>query len=105
MTKSFDKQAIAQIGVIVLATVGSFGLGRLSVAQQYTREDSVSIVVPELEDLTLDTSKFAFVASKSGTRYYPKTCKAANRIKDENKVYFETKAEAEESGLTPATGC
>lgn len=105
MNKNFDKRAFAQIGVMVLATVGSFGLGRLSIVEQYAREDKVSIIVPELQDLTLDTSKFNYVASKSGTRYYPKNCKAANRIKDENKVYFETKVEAEESGLTPATGC
>lgn len=105
MNKYLDKKAVAEILIVILAAGGSFALGRLSVAQQAHSEDNVSVIVPVLPDLSLDTSKFAFVASKSGTKYYPKGCKAANRIKPENMVYFETKGEAEESGLTPAAGC
>jgi hypothetical protein len=51
------------------------------------------------------TSGGAYVASKNGTKYYLLSCSGANRIKAENKVYFATKAEAEKSGLTPATNC
>jgi len=47
----------------------------------------------------------SFVASKNGTKYYPVGCKSANRIKDENKIYFATAQEAELEGLTPAATC
>lgn len=47
----------------------------------------------------------AFVASKNGTKYYPVNCKSADRIKEENKVYFATAEEAELEDLTPASTC
>lgn len=39
-----------------------------------------------------------YVASKNGTKYHPIDSGTANRIKDENKVYFQTKEEAEKAG-------
>lgn len=47
----------------------------------------------------------AYVASKTGTKYYLPTCGTANRIKDENKVWFATKADAEKAGYEPSTAC
>lgn len=46
-----------------------------------------------------------YVASKSGTKYYLPTCSGAKRIKEENRVWFDTKADAEAAGYGPATGC
>lgn len=46
-----------------------------------------------------------FVASKTGSRYYPIDCKSSSRIKPENKIYFNTAADAEHAGLTLASGC
>jgi Tfp pilus assembly protein PilW len=46
-----------------------------------------------------------YVASKNGTKYYPVHCKSANRINEENKVYFSTPKEAELEGLTAASTC
>lgn len=46
-----------------------------------------------------------YVASKSGTRFYLPTCSGANRIKEENKIWFATEAEAEAAGFTPAAKC
>jgi hypothetical protein len=46
-----------------------------------------------------------YVASKSGTKYYLPSCSGAKRIKVENRVWFETKGEAEAAGYEPATGC
>jgi hypothetical protein len=45
------------------------------------------------------------VASKSGTKYYLPTCSGVGRIKEENKVWYATKADAEAAGLTPAANC
>lgn len=47
----------------------------------------------------------AYVASKTGTKYYLPWCGTANRIKEENKVWFATKAEAEAAGYEPAKNC
>lgn len=46
-----------------------------------------------------------FVASKNGTKYYLPSCGGAGRIKEENKVWFASKADAEASGYTPAANC
>lgn len=45
------------------------------------------------------------VASKNGKRYYYANCGGVNRIKQENRIYFNTKEEAEAKGLTLASGC
>lgn len=100
-----DKKSIALVSIIVLSCTASFGLGRLSVAEQARANDDVEIIVPKLGALGIDESNYKYLASKSGTRYYPIGCKSANRIKDENKVYFNTLEEAQEGGLTLASGC
>lgn len=46
-----------------------------------------------------------YVASKTGTKYYLPSCATAKRIKDENKVWFATKAAAEAAGYQPSTTC
>lgn len=46
-----------------------------------------------------------FMASINGTAYYPKGCPSANRIKEENIIWFTTKEEAEAQGYKPAQNC
>lgn len=46
-----------------------------------------------------------FVASANGKLYYPLNCKSAARIKEENRIYFATVAEAKSNGLTAAKSC
>ena len=47
----------------------------------------------------------AYVASKSGKRYYLPDCAGVSRIKEENKVWFKTKVDAESRGYSPAANC
>lgn len=47
----------------------------------------------------------AFVASKTGKKYYPADCAAGKRIKDANKVYFSTSAAAILAGYESASNC
>lgn len=103
--KTIDKKSIALVAIIVLTATASFGLGRLSIVEKYKADDQVAIIVPKLDNLNVDESLFNYVASKNGTKYYPTDCKGAARIKDENKVYFMTMEEAEESGLGQAANC
>ena len=51
------------------------------------------------------TTTGSYVASKSGTKYYLPWCGGVKRIKDENKVWFKTKDEAEGAGYSPAANC
>ena len=52
---------------------------------------------------TAETGKY--VASKNGSKYYLPSCGTANRIKEENKIYFNTKEEAEAAGFGPSSTC
>lgn len=68
-----------------------------------TSEASVSKAVQE--QVVVPKEGGGYVASKSGTRYYLPWCSGVSRIKEENKVWFSTKEEAEARGLTPAKNC
>ncbi len=46
-----------------------------------------------------------YVASKTGKSYHLPWCAGAKQIKEENKIYFSTKAEAEAAGYAPAKNC
>lgn len=46
-----------------------------------------------------------YVASKNGTKYHLPTCSGAKRIKEENKIWFDSKQEAEKAGYEPAKNC
>ncbi len=46
-----------------------------------------------------------FIASKNGAVYYPTACKYASRIKDENRLFFASVADAEGSGFKRSTQC
>lgn len=113
--------------VVVLVGFVSFFLGRLSVLS----EDKTAVVVSLPLNVTatstpqimpanaytgaLELTKVrataeanyagAFLASKNGTKYYPAGCSAANRIKEGNRVWFKTEAEAQARGLTRSTSC
>lgn len=44
----------------------------------------------------------AFVASANGKKYYLPDCSEARRINEENKIWFDSAEEAEESGYEPS---
>ena len=106
------KKDIFLILVIILVGLISFGLGRLSTVS----ENKTPITV---ENLTGSTALFTpgvnkndgsgeeklFVASKNGKKYHYPWCSGAQRINEENKIWFNTKEEAEKAGYTPASNC
>lgn len=126
----FNSQAgydIALALIVILVGFVSFFLGRLSVLS----EDKTAVVVSLPPDAiatstpqimpanaytgALELTKVrataeanyggAFLASKNGTKYYPAGCSAANRIKEGNRVWFKTEADAQARGLTRSTSC
>lgn len=46
-----------------------------------------------------------FMASINGKAYYPATCEAAKRIKEENRIWFNSREEAEADGYKLAQNC
>ncbi len=51
------------------------------------------------------TQNYAFVASKTGSKYYPVDCGSVSRIKPENRVYFATETAALEKGYERTSAC
>lgn len=108
------------LAIVVLVGIGAFGLGRLSVASD---QPALRVLYPDAKAAeplantaaVANTAKAgppapaagqgAYVASKSGTKYYLAACPAASRIKPENKVYFVSKDDAIAAGYGPAANC
>jgi hypothetical protein len=51
------------------------------------------------------TTEKQIVASKNGSVYHYIWCPGAKQIKEENKIYFNSKEEAEAAGYRPAKNC
>ena len=121
--------ALLVLCIILLAT-GSFGLGRFSVlTKQKTpirietlkQEAAVATGVGEKHAVVPPTSTPSpvvktpapsapttsgmYVASKNGTKYFLPWCGSAQNIKEENKIWFASKADAEKAGYSAAANC
>lgn len=94
------------VGVLILASSLSFGLGYL--AGQSAQEGS-GVVIEESPPVVATTSASQqsrrIVASRNGTKYYLSSCSGASRISDANKVYFASIVDAASAGYTPAANC
>ena len=108
--------------LIVLVALASFALGRLSALDQEKGEgiriiqgNEIASGSPDLSSGGIHESigkteagsepKGAYVGSKSGSTYHLPWCSGASRIKEENKIWFPTKGDAERLGYHPAGNC
>ncbi len=118
------KEDIFIVIIIVFVGLTSFGLGKLSAVEkerdqvatvldnQSLKVEGEVAIAPTLVQskakiatiITTNTSG-PLVASKNGTRYYYPNCSGVSRIKQENKIWFQSIAEAEAKGLTLASNC
>ncbi len=105
--------------LIVLVGLISFGLGKLSALEKTSAvvgtHNEINTVATALESSNLpiksvstpkaivENSEGMVFASKSGTRYYYPDC--SSRVKEENKIWFNSIEEAEATGRTLASGC
>lgn len=110
--KSFLRDDTTYMAILLfLVAIISFGLGRQSVTDVSTKQQSAGVIftdVPVLQNtlpLELDVIQTQVVVSKSGTKYHLLTCSGANRIKDENKIFFASAEFAQAAGYTPAANC
>jgi len=120
--------------IVILVGLGSFGLGRLSKEsknsgikieygdQNLTQEASVisatesSSFLPARNASQNDaggpntkkeqnSSGKNFFASSRGSKYYSLGCSAGKSLKQENRIYFTTKEEAERAGYELSSSC
>lgn len=121
-----NKSELFTAGIVFLVGFSSFGLGRLSVI--WPKKEPITIT--DEEDLKFPNKKLdfqseskpvipksaasatgsigikgKFVASRSSTYFHYPWCPGAQRIKEENKIWFQTKEEAESRGYKPASNC
>ncbi len=115
LTQSRKTSNYAIIVTIILLGILSFGLGRLS-ALSDKNEPRISICKNKNIEIKSDTTAITinsqekqkakqYVASKKGHVYHLPWCSGAKRIKETNKIWFETKKEAEKAGYKPAGNC
>ena len=101
--------------ILILATSASFGLGVLAgkdlggegaaTAQAGISIGSSTLPTPLPGSPEAPVATGTYVASKNGTKYYLPSCSGAGRIKDENRVWFQTADDALAAGYTPANAC
>ena len=118
-------KGILSILVIILVALGSFGLGRLSRDQVgpgiAVQEYNLANVINAVENTTTNNTKQniikptettksisagkSFFASSRGSKYYSIGCSGGKTLKEENKVWFSTKQEAENAGYELSSTC
>ncbi len=52
-----------------------------------------------------EATAHTYVGSKNGTKYHLPTCSGAKNIKEENRIWFGSREEAEAKGYQPASNC
>lgn len=114
-----NKRDLYAVFIIFLVGLGSFGLGRLSAVWRAKEPLKVNAIANPAQNPPINkkgpqtsavltpitTAKGQFVASKSGTSYHYPWCPGALKIKEENKVWFNTQEEAKSGGYKPAGNC
>lgn len=101
---------IVLAAVIILTALASFGLGRLSALGENKfpiKIESSASAKATADEATKNLKQTAnlFVASKNGQVFHLPSCPGAKQIKEENKIYFSSKEEAEKAGFRPAANC
>lgn len=104
--------------LIVLVGVGGFGLGKLvkveesrpPVTVENFTEAAVAAITPPVtggasSTVSTPVKTGKYLAARGGTAYYLPTCASAERIAEKNKIWFDTKEEAEKLGYRPAQNC
>ncbi|MEK7071470.1 MAG: hypothetical protein AAB943_00870 [Patescibacteria group bacterium] len=108
---------ILTVIIIILVGLASFGLGRLSknaqnagIKVEYAggvEKDVKDVLGPKSAVLGAEDTLAVktFFASNRGSKYYSIGCPGGKTIKEENKIYFSTKEEAERAGYELSASC
>lgn len=114
---NIDKVTIMYLFIIVVVGISSFGLGRISIDNGSSENNSIDITEAknlsknqdendsEILTTQIQSTEKRYVASKNGKMYYSIGCSGAKRIKKENEVWFSSKIDAEKSGYVLSSTC
>ena len=98
--------------LLILTSVTSFGLGRLSLEEiKSSPQKGVVSVIESISEADHKSENLIrlneknFVASKNGSKYHLPDCPGAKQMSEGNKIYFSTEEEARSSGYTKAANC
>ena len=116
LLRTITRQDVYLTLIVVCVGFSAYGLGILSTSQKLQPELNIYDLYPELQAARVggsgastptpaSTQNGAYVASKNGTKYHFPWCGSAKSIKEENKVWFDTKEAAEAAGYGPASNC
>jgi hypothetical protein len=94
----------ALFALILLASIGSFGLGRLSVLEAGKPLISISQAAVAAESFEMALGG-EFVASRTGAVYYYPWCAGVDKIQPANRRWFATEKQAQEAGYRAAKNC
>ncbi|MFZ1987451.1 MAG: hypothetical protein WAV21_00235 [Minisyncoccia bacterium] len=105
------------VAILILSSSACFGLGILE-GRELGESSKLSIETLGTTTPPMALSESAkilpattlpaggeVVASKNGAKYYLPWCGGVKLIKEENKVWFASKADAESHGYEPAANC
>ena len=96
------KPRLLIVNFFLMAILG-FGLGRLTKLEE--AREPIRIEADNLATTTVKILAGKFVGSKNGTKYHYPWCPGATKIKEENKIWFQTIEDAKRAGYTPAANC
>jgi len=118
MLVSRKAQDAGLIVAVVFLGILTFGLGRLSALSEQKTPVALCATAGTLggglpaapaaagiSGANAPRTQGSYVASKSGAAYHYPWCSGAQRIKEENKIWFTSKEDAEAAGYRPASNC
>ena len=101
----FNNKDVFLILLFILGSFSSFNFGKLSQIEEKSKIKIEALSIQKIEENIIFTNKSNIFASKNGKKYYYPWCIGASRIKMENRVYYSSSEEAENSGKTIASNC
>lgn len=109
--KEREKNILISLALVLGLLIG-LGTGLLFKSNQVSPiiiDKNIKIGLPAVSENSSVSKKLImsgnFVASINGKAYYPANCVAAQRIKEENRIWFNSREEAEADGYRPAQNC
>lgn len=89
--------------IVLFVGISAFGLGRLSATE--VDKPAIRLIQQKTIDETPMQLGGKIVASRKGSKYHYPWCSGAKTMKESNKIWFDSEAEARVSGYTPAKNC
>ncbi|MBF0398440.1 MAG: hypothetical protein HQK78_16810 [Desulfobacterales bacterium] len=114
--RDIDNFTYLYLIIIVFIGISAFGLGRLSVGKEDSKENfknNEMNIKPEVVLINqenqinnvLNEEEKRFLASKNGKLYYTMGCLGAKRIAEKNIIWFGTSQDAELAGYELSSSC